>query len=108
MLDLHSPLVSSSGSLHLPVEYYKLKIYHDGHNNIILELTIGQLNKCSPNELPIGAVFSDTHIVQCVIRQFQLNSHVSSGKHHILRLWVSTDRLLNAGTLSELDLIPAC
>ena len=45
----------------------KLKIYHDGYNNIISELTIAQLNKCSPNELPTGAVLSDTHIVQCVI-----------------------------------------
>ena len=57
---------------------------------IILEPTIAQLNKCSPNELPTGAVLSDTHIVQCVIRQCQLNSHVSS-KHHIVWLWVSTD-----------------
>ena len=55
----------------------KLKIYHDGHNNIISELTIAQLNKCSPNELSTRAVLSNTHIVQCVIRQFQLDSHTT-------------------------------
>ena len=50
---------------------------------IILELTIAQLNKCSPSELSTGAVLSDTHIVQCVIQEYHLSSHVSS-KHHIV------------------------
>ena len=67
------------------MEYNKFKFndnYHDMQHNIILELTIVQQKKFSPNEQPTGAVLSDTHIGQCVIRQSQLDSHVAS-KHHI-------------------------